>query len=597
MKAAAASASVAKALLQVSQAPGGGISPLIMQTIHTLLEVIMAKLIEAVNTLLDRLVPALKKVGEWLITFGQQMISKLEGFFVTLDMVQKIFDKIMGIISGGARAEVVESMQFETFHLFDVGGDGLVGVEDLQSLSRIYSITVLQSGVKDTELVSKYDADGDGYLNQNEFSLFSDESEFPGLMTGILRSYAKALEQVSGNVAAARNRDDLSAAVVDYFQLVCLKNRTKVAWVSNALSNGSLPLQFTADILAQLCLAADDPDLRTTADVGDVIVQEMLSLNRTHILAAVDLMANVTFWTEEGFDPEDLLPCMRMVAGWVERTNPVMMQAMLERLDARYSGSLTAARRREGGVVDDVPRTVGAVSMELVSSYMYSARKAQAARYAQLYSSSSSKMLLVKLMSGEPASWGPRPSEAELAINGGQPALPETLRFAQWLSWNASGTSLRLQKLCFEYSGTSSNVADSFSTQFNGMMKQLSIFVSMMQRFATPTRIQSLRDQMQSFVDNAAGDILNLMENKVESVLQSAIPTLEDAIGRWIREGGQTFGEEIGHTVGSLIGALMAPVANVLGNVFGDPDVANAIADDRNQALRATLANVSADTQ
>ncbi|CAK0829594.1 unnamed protein product [Prorocentrum cordatum] len=91
-----------------------------------------------------------------------------------------------------------------------------------------------------------------------------------------------------------RQRDEVANAVVDYLELVCAKNQTKVGWIAERLSNGSLPLEFTGDVLVELCLNIDDPNKLTTADVGANFVGKMYDLDPENTLAALELLSNST---------------------------------------------------------------------------------------------------------------------------------------------------------------------------------------------------------------------------------------------------------------------------------------------------------------
>eukprot|EP00971_Amphidinium_carterae_P174107 3451211-Amphidinium_carterae.1 len=195
-------------------------------------------------------------------------------------------------------------MIHDTYTLFDPENEGYITAEGLQQVADLYALTVL-AGNKSLELVEKYDQHGDGKLDLDEFTLMVQDDSVPNLMSAVLRTYAQKLAEVAGNVGSARMRDEVATTVVRYFGLVCAKNMTKVTWVSNRLTNGSLPLEFTADILAQLCLSADDPNKLTTADVGDIVITKMMELNSTATLAAFDLVSDPTFWVTEGLPAND----------------------------------------------------------------------------------------------------------------------------------------------------------------------------------------------------------------------------------------------------------------------------------------------------
>jgi hypothetical protein len=120
-------------------------------------------------------------------------------------------------------------MRQDSFNLFDVSGTGFVNSQDLKDVARLYDISAFR-GDK-TELLGKYDEDRDGRLDRSEFHLFVHDKSLPNSMSVLLRSYAKRLAEVAGNVAAARQRDEVAQQVVNYLQLVCGKNPTKTGWI------------------------------------------------------------------------------------------------------------------------------------------------------------------------------------------------------------------------------------------------------------------------------------------------------------------------------------------------------------------------------
>merc|ERR1719163_2173512 len=131
--------------------------------------------------------------------------------------------------------------------------------------------------------------------------MFVHDPSLPNAMSVLLRSYAKKLAEVAGNVAAARQRDEVAQRVVHYLQLVCAKNQTKLEWVAGHLSDGSLPTAFTADVMGELALAMGSPDVLTKADVGALVIGKMLELHPDNTAKAYRLMSNASFWIKEGF--------------------------------------------------------------------------------------------------------------------------------------------------------------------------------------------------------------------------------------------------------------------------------------------------------
>merc|ERR1719310_1000188 len=98
-------------------------------------------------------------------------------------------------------------------------------------------------------------------------------------------------------------------------------------------------------------------------------------------------------------------------------------------------------------------------------------------------------------------------------VKSGIPAHPETLVFAKWLSYNATDTADRFQKMSFNYQKTSSNTIDSFATQIQGMIKKIQGFIKMMMQYSTPDGINSLETTLASYAANAADDVLKVIKD------------------------------------------------------------------------------------
>jgi len=435
------------------------------------------QVIDALNELMDELTPALEQVGDFITKFGDKIQAVIEGFSVTLDRVQKLFDQIMARLASGASEASEEQLEYETFTLYDVDNSGNIKVEDLKSVAQLYGVTALK-GTKPEDLLPKYDTDGDGMLDRDEYHRFVLDPSIPNVMSYVLRTYSKRLAEIAGNVAAAKYRDEVAFSVTNYLLLVCAKNRTKVGWVSEALTNGSLPLEFTADVMVQLALSVDDPNVLTTIDTGALVISTMLELNEANTKSAYSLLSNETFWITEGFDPDDQGICLKRVTEWMKQDDKAKLLEISEtqQLQEKKMKAALALRRRKRDRV-----------------------------YDQLFESKTAKALQLHLLSGTAAAT--TNGAAERVINSGVPAKPETLEFAQFLSWNASNTASRFQALCFDNSQTSSNAVDSFGTQIASMVNKIKGFINLLEPYSTPAGIALLKDKVSDFAENAAKDL------------------------------------------------------------------------------------------
>merc|ERR1719171_1405605 len=113
--------------------------------------------LDTLEDMLFKLKPALLQVGNWVITFGDQVQATVETFGTTLDRVQKIFDQLMAQMSSNA-GEGADLMMHDTFNLFDVDGDGFISADDLENCASLYGISAIKGKVA-TELIQAHDQD------------------------------------------------------------------------------------------------------------------------------------------------------------------------------------------------------------------------------------------------------------------------------------------------------------------------------------------------------------------------------------------------------------------------------------------------------
>jgi len=503
----------------------------------------MAKVSDALDKFFTFIKPTLLQIGGWLITFGTKVQTTIEGFSKTLDVVQKMMDQIMSKV---AESTGEEEMIYNTYTLFDVSQSGTVSATDLQSVGELYGITALK-GNKAKELVAKYDADNDGELDATEYALFVADPDIPGAMAVVLRAFAKKLSQIAGNVAAARMRDEVASAVVDYFTLICAKNATKVSWVSETLTNRSLPMEFSATVLKNLAMDKDNPNKMTEADVGQLVVDEMVRLNDPYVEELLELLGTPEFFESEGFDLDSQSAVVEQVTEWVteaEKKGPALTQTALLgllsletqeelRKEAHEAVSLRAAilkhAHREAGLkqearmqsTEDVMKLMPAAARSLVlkRAKVFHAKKraVRAARKAKLESSETADTLFDDIFGGGNAGSTDEDPDATRVTNAGQPAAPETLQFAQFLSWNATQTADRFQGYSFDYMGDSSATLDSFANQIQAMVKKMGGFLKIMMPYSTERGINDFQEWITNFTDSAADDIMEVVETRVLS--------------------------------------------------------------------------------
>lgn len=274
---------------------------------------LVASMSRGLAALFEKLRPALFQIAEWLSSFGTKVQATIESFGITIDKVQKLFDAIMQQL---AESKGWDSMLHESYNLFDASNTGSISASDLKEVGEVYGISVF-AGDSAQSMLTKYDADEDDALDKDEFALFLQDPAIPGAMAVVLRAYSKKLAQVSGTVGSAKKRDEVSSAVVEYLELLCVKNLTKVGWISEALTNGSLPMEFTADVLKNMAMDLDNQAKLRSVGPGPILVKTMVELNPDYVAKTLELLSNTSFWSAEGFDPQDQPVTIERIAQWV----------------------------------------------------------------------------------------------------------------------------------------------------------------------------------------------------------------------------------------------------------------------------------------
>mmetsp|Transcript_124506 Transcript_124506/g.219187 ORF Transcript_124506/g.219187 Transcript_124506/m.219187 type:complete len:1161 (+) Transcript_124506:95-3577(+) len=500
--------------IQSEMDSGGDWQGLIYDSLANVTDTAMAFVSAQLDKFFVMIHPALVQIGAWLIKFGTKIQTTIEGFGNTIDKVQKIIDQIMGSFAGSKGKADVE---YNTYTLFDMSGSGFITVEDLRVVGKAYGIQALD-GDKADKLFITYDQDKNGKIDEKEYSRMVEDDSIPGCMCVVLRAFSKKLAQIAGNVKAARLRDEVAKAVADYLTHISAKNKTKVQWVSNRLTNASIPMAFSADLMKQLAQALDSPSNVSTVDVGQLVITEMVIQEPKYVSDTLKLMSDPKFWESEGFDPTDQPKCVERVTKWV--TN-----ASIETQDTQALHHLFGERNilKEAGVsfeeIESVLPAMPAMAREIVAArahqYRSAKRAAHAAKMRALKSSDTAKMLFDMFLGGSGASEGNDDPVAKASLQSGVMAVPETLEFALFLSNNASATAKRFQDQCGEYMGDTSSALDSFANQIQAMTKKMTNFLTMMKSYSTPTGIKKLEAQIKDFAMDAAKGILDVVNEKV----------------------------------------------------------------------------------
>merc|ERR1711988_1316826 len=100
------------------------------------------------------------------------------------------------------------------------------------------------------------------------------------------------------------------------------------------------------------------------------------------------------------------------------------------------------------------------------------------------------------------------------------PALPATLQFAKWLSWNATHTAKLFNEWSFKYQKTSSNAIDSFATQVQEMVKKIQGFIKMMMKYSTPEGIDQLENTLIEYAEAQMKAMLLVTKKRVRGLVK-----------------------------------------------------------------------------
>jgi hypothetical protein len=579
---------------------GASLPVVITSSVGAVLENVMGRMVEMLDHFLVIIRPALEQVGEWILEFGDLIQNFVDGFSTTMDRVEGIFNELMSGLGGSGEGK--EQMEYDTFTLFDASNTGGITAQDIADVARLYSITALE-GNSGQDLHAQYDENGDGDLDESEFSLFSEDERIPNIMSTVLRNYARRLTEVAGNVGDATRRDMVAFYVVRYFQLVCSKNHTKVEWVSDRLSNNSLPQAFSADIMIQLCLADDDPNVLTTADVGEMVIGKMFELAPENTLQIFDLFSESEHWVSEGFNLDDQPICMQRVTRWLTNAQQATWpQNQLLQLHRRIAGEeahdkVMLAQTDVKDLVAAMPAMAKEKGKANVHRYSMTRMAAHRAKRAARFKTSTQQKLLMKLLGGQAPTdnQGPMPTAAERSINAGVPAVPATLEFARFLSWNASDTAERFQQQCFNYSNEASNALDSFATQVRAMTSRFTNVLNMLETYSTPAGIDRLENQVREFASSAASDVILVVEESLGGFLNQSMPMIEDALGGAIETAGEALGRQIGDALTPLADTLADSLGNIVGEAVGDPAAGDLIGEQLGDMLGERIANLTSD--
>jgi hypothetical protein len=469
---------------------------------------------------LNKITPALDTIGKWIVRFGPKIQAFVSQLGTTVDRAQKTFDKMLMKLQVSSG---VDKMIHASFNLYDLKHQGYVTLFDVQEVGRSYAIDAYQ-GDSGKKLFEKYAGHNDRLEKGPEFAAFVNDPTVPYGMATLLRQYAKDIAQIGGELSRAVRRADMSKAVGNYLTLTCARNLTKVGWVTQTLTNGTLPLKFTACVMIELALLKDDPNKVTLVDTGAMALGAMMVNNMTSVMDATDYIHDPKFFTEQGFDVSEQPKVLEILthwftmapALWEKMIHTVVMLEVVEKTN-KTTVPLTS-------IFKEMPAIARRLASGNIKKYKEEQALSELERRRELFGTSTKRMLALHLAGGK-AFTGlvPVASAASQVVHGGANCSPVTLMWAKWLAANASHTAKHLYGISMDYAKTSSSTTDSFNTQIQSITKKISSFIKVMEKYATPQGIATLKKTIEDFEFKAMHDVLHLVEKKIIGFVTNVI--------------------------------------------------------------------------
>jgi hypothetical protein len=493
------------------------VSPGLEGQITELMQFFMDKL----KQLWDLLAPLIDKIKNIVDNFSDKMLEIIKKFSSVVTLVQNIFDQILSAFEKASSGET--DIEFEAFNLFDMSNTGLITLEDIQMVSQMYEIAAL-TGPKAATLLAQYDDDADKMLDPTEFANFAQDQSLPNIMPDILRTFANKLASLSGPLKRAWTRAEASSAVADYIELISSKNQTKVGWMAEALTNQSLPINFTIGVLRELAVSLDDPNKLTTGMSGKFLVAKMMQQNSSVVQQALLLMTDADFWASEGFDLDNQMVVVDRVTQWAGESSveDVSISAVY---NLTQNSSAVTSRADKVAMTEKVTKLKSQMKTRVENSQNAKAAKARRARSVRvqgLVASTTSMRLFEDLLGASPALFGSEEPMATEVVNAGQPASEETLQFVAWLGYNASQTAARFQTDAFIVGSGTGQTMNNWAGKIGKMDDMVYSFAQTTMQLATPSGIQEMQTTLQNFLDEALDEVLNVVQ-QVETNSSSCI--------------------------------------------------------------------------
>jgi uncharacterized protein YoxC len=511
------------------------------EAIEEKVKAVIQKLCDSVDDFWKMMKPALLQVGKWLHSMGKKMQGFIEQFSQTLDKAQKIFDQVMAKLSGPD--PIKEKMVFNTFNIFDVHHRQAISVNDIKETASLFGVTAL-SGAKGAEWHKKYDLNKDGFLEIDEYYLAVDDPSVPGVMAYVLRIFSKKLSQIAGQLKGAKMRDEVAECTTEFFQLMMAKNLTKTKWVSNAITNGSLPIQFSAAVFKQLVEQDKAPDKLTDLPVGCSIIGFMVEMAPDYVQKILKEAADPDYWAKQGYEKKTQKPTIKTLKAWIkangkcESDDSSLLQAEME-TDASTSEAYKA-------LISYLDELTDEVMDQKITEYHAGLRRERMRVHQEVMHAPVTRVFFKHLLhdiTGKAPAVSP---DVAAVTKGGVLALPATMKWKALLVDNATQTSQAFQHFSFKYAKTSSNPIDNFANQIQAFIKKVEQFLDLMMEYTTPKGIHNIHMKIDDFVHQAAKDVNEIVDRILSRTgldEEGSIPENVDerisalALGTWREHG------------------------------------------------------------
>jgi hypothetical protein len=331
------------------------------------------------------------------------------------------------------------------------------------------------------------------------------------------------------------------------------------------LGNGSLPLPFVSGVLITLALKIDDPNTHKTVPTGAYTVSQIFKLHPKGFAKAFDTATNETFYLSQGYSADFFPVVSKRLTHWanmaakgvnpyseVKAPNEGLLQSEASVGAGGNVGVEGETMKVERQLLETMEDLAEKVAAENMARHLADIQAEHNQLEEELFGSETAQFILHHMFAGQRVSVSKvSTSNPALAATKSQIlALPATLQFAKWLSWNASHTAKLFNAWSFKYQKTSSNAIDSFATQVQSMVKKIQGFIKMMMKYSTPEGIDQLENTLIDYAEAQMKAMLIVTKKRVSSLIAKNGPQVFPA---------KNAGEKLENALNGPLGHGLAP--------------------------------------